>query len=101
MTNRTLVAGVGYSHLSDLSVGPVLADRFARESWPPHIDVDDLSYGPVAVVQTLEDAKPPYQRIVFVAAADRGLPPGSIRSYRWDGALPAPADIQARVAEAV
>lgn len=101
MSNRTLVAGVGYSHLSDLSVGPVLADRFTREQWPADIDVDDLSYGPVAVVQTLEDARPAYDRVVFVAAVDRGLPPGSVRCYQWDGVLPGPDDVQARVGEAV
>ena len=101
MTNRTLVAGVGYSHLSDLSVGPVFADRFTREDWPAHVDVDDLSYGPVAVVQTLEDAVPAYDRIVLVAAVDRALPPGNVRCYRWDGVLPGADDVQARVGEAV
>ena len=101
MSERTLVAGVGYCHASDLSVGPFIADRFTREAWPPGVDVDDLSYGPVAVAQTLEDAKPAYARIVFVTAVDRGLPPGSLRSYRWDGVLPGPDEIQARVGQAI
>ena len=101
MSERTLVAGVGYCHMSDLSVGPFLADRFTREAWPAGVDVDDLSYGPVAVAQTLEDARPPYTRIVFVAAVDRGLPPGSLRSYEWDGVLPGPDEVQARVGQAI
>lgn len=101
MTSRTLVAGVGYSHLSDLSVGPVLVDRFTREEWPAYVDIDDLSYGPVAVVQTLEDATPPYDRAVFIAAVDRVRPPGTVCCYRWDRILPGADDVQARVAEAV
>ena len=101
MSERTLVAGVGYCHMSDLSVGPFLADRFTREAWPAGVDVDDLSYGPVAVAQTLEDARPAYDRIGFVAAVDRGLPPGRLRSYRWDGVLPGPDEVQARVGQAI
>lgn len=101
MSERTLVAGIGYCHQGDLSVGPVLAGRLAQEAWPDAVDVDDLSYGPVAVAQTLEDAAPAYTRIVFVAAVDRGLPPGTLRSYRWDGVLPGPEEIQARVGQAI
>ena len=101
MSERTLVAGVGYCHMSDLSVGPFLADRFTREAWPARVSVEDLSYGPVAVAQTLEDAKPAYERIVFVAAVDRALPPGNLRWYRWDGVLPSPAEVQARVGQAI
>ena len=101
MSERTLVAGIGYCHQGDLSVGPVLADRFSRETWPAGVDVDDLSYGPVAVAQTLEDARPAYARIVFVAAVDRGLPPGSVRWYRWDGVLPGADEVQARVGQAI
>ena len=101
MSERTLVAGVGYCHMSDLSVGPFLADRFTREAWPAGVDIEDLSYGPVAVAQTLEDAKPAYARIVFVAAVDRGLPPGSLRWYRWDGVMPGPDEVQARVGQAI
>ena len=101
MSERTLVAGIGYCHQSDLSVGPFLADRFTREAWPSGVDVDDVSYGPVAVAQTLEDATPAYTRIVLVAAVDRGLPPGSLRSYRWDGVLPGADEVQARVGQAI
>lgn len=101
MSERTLVAGVGYTHMSDLSVGPYLAERFAREAWADGVDVDDLSYGPVAVAQTLEDAVPAYDRLVLVAAVDRDLPPGSLRAYRWDGVLPGADEVQARVGQAI
>jgi hydrogenase maturation protease len=98
---RTLIAGVGYSNLSDLSVGPVVVAQLRKEEWPGHIEVDDLSYGPVAVVHRLGEAVPPYGRVVLVGAVERGRPGGAVRHYRWDGVLPDAEEIQARVAEAV
>src|SRR6266545_1254041 len=52
-----LIAGVGYRNLRDLSVGPVLMDRLGQVAWPYGVEVEDLSYGPVGVMHTL-DARP-------------------------------------------
>jgi hydrogenase maturation protease len=99
---RTLIAGVGYSNLSDLSAGPLVAAQLRRERWPAHVEVDDLSYGPIAVVHRFAEAVPPYQRLVLVGASDRGRQATSpIRCYRWEGVLPPAEEVQARVAEAV
>src|SRR5262245_50585827 len=98
---RTLIAGVGYSNLSDLSVGPIVAAQLREEQWPVHVEVDDLSYGPIAVVHRLAEAAPPYGRLVLVGAADRGQKGAGVRYYRWDGVLPDVDEVQARVAEAV
>jgi hydrogenase maturation protease len=98
---RTLIAGVGYSNLSDLSVGPIVAAQLGAEPWPAQVEVDDLSYGPVAVVHRLAEAAPPYDRLVLVGAADRGPRRMEVRYYRWDGVLPDAEEVQARVAEAV
>jgi hydrogenase maturation protease len=98
---RTLIAGVGYSNLSDLSAGPLVAARLRGERWPAHVEVDDLSYGPIAVVHRFAEAVPPYRRLVLVGAADRGLKAPPVRCYRWEGVLPPAEEIQARVAEAV
>jgi hydrogenase maturation protease len=98
---RALIAGVGYSNLRDLSVGPLMAAELRREEWSAHIEVEDLSYGPVAVVHRLAEAEPPYARLVLVGAVDRGAGGAAVRAYRWDGVLPDAEEIQARVAEAV
>ena len=45
--------------------------------------------------------RPPYDRLVLVAAVGRGREPGTVERYRWDGALPLPDEIQERVGEAV
>jgi hydrogenase maturation protease len=98
---RTLIAGVGYSNLSDLSVGPIVAAQLRKEEWPAHVEIDDLSYGPVAVVHRLAEAAPPYTRLVLVGAVDRGRRGAEVQYYCWDGVLPDAEEIQARVAEAV
>jgi hydrogenase maturation protease len=98
---RVLIGGVGYSYLRDGSLGPAVAAHLARETWPPGVLVEDLSYGPVAVMQRLEDVKPPLDRLVLVGAVGRGRPPGTVSVYRWTGPLPDESEIQARVAEAV
>jgi hydrogenase maturation protease len=96
---RVLIGGVGYRNLRDGSLGPYLADRLAEQAGNG-IEVEDVSYHPVGVSQNLQE-RPPYDRLVLVAAVRRGRPPGTIEAYRWNGALPPPDEIQARVAEAV
>ena len=98
---RTLIGGVGYSYLRDGSVGPLVVAELAREAWPDGVLVEDLSYGPIAVLQRLQEADPPFDRLVLVAAVRRGRAPGTVTTYRWDHRLPDAAEIQARVAEAV
>lgn len=97
---RVLIAGLGYSNLRDLSLGPAIAAALARQAWPAGVEVDDLSYGPIAVMHRLREAAP-YDRLVLVAAVQRDNEPGAVTCYRWDGALPGPDEVQSRVAEAV
>lgn len=97
----TLVAGVGYSYLRDGSVGPRLIAELVREPWPSHVTVEDLSYGPIAVMQRLQDASPPFERLVLVSAVRRGRPAGTVAVSHWSRRLPDAAEVQARVAEAV
>jgi hypothetical protein len=97
---RTLVAVVGYRNLSDLSIGPNLLPDLLANDWEPGVQVEDLSYGPIAVVQNLED-RPPYDRMVFLSAVQRGRVPGDFYRYEWRAPLPPEEEIQARIGEAV
>ena len=97
---RMLIAGVGYQHARDMSLGPVVIARLQHEVWPPGVQLEDLSYGPIGVMHNLE-ARPPYDRIIFVAGVNRNRPPGRLYCYAWRHELPDPEEIQARVAEAV
>jgi hydrogenase maturation protease len=96
---RILVGGVGYRNLRDGSVGPYVADKLASQAGDG-IEVEDISYHPVGLSQNLEE-RDPYDRVVFVSAVRRGREPGTVEAYRWSGELPPPAEVQARVAEAV
>jgi hydrogenase maturation protease len=100
LTAKILVAGVGYRNLRDLSLGPVLMDRLAQAAWPPGVEVEDLSYGPVGVMHSL-DEHGPYDRMIFVAGVCCRRQPGRVYCYRWGQQLPAEEEVQARVAEAV
>lgn len=96
---RVLVGGVGYRYLRDDSVGPHVSDLLAARAGG-EVEVEDLSYHPVGLSQNLQD-RPPYDRLVLVAAVRRGRDPGALEAYRWDGSLPPVEEIQERVAEAV
>ena len=96
-----LVSGIGYSNLSDMSFGRVLLGHLAEMDWPEHVHVEDLNFGPVMILQWLEESPVKYDRMVLVNAAKRGRKPGTLEVYRWHGQLPSETEIQARVEEAV
>lgn len=96
-----LIAGVGYQNLRDLSIGPLLVPKLQQLDWPAGVEIDDLSFGPIAVVQRFQDRPGYYDRIVFIAGVQRGHEPGKISTYRWTGELPGTAEIQQRIGEAV
>jgi len=95
---RVLVAGVGYRNLRDLSLGPLVIERFGPSS--DAVDVEDLSYGPIDVLFMLQ-RREPYAAAIFVTAVHRGRTPGTVTRSRWTAPEIAPAALQERVAEAV
>lgn len=97
---RVLIGGVGYQFLRDLSVGPHVVDLLKEEPWPDGVEFEDLSYGPIGVMHNLEE-RPGYDRMILISGAQRDRTPGEVYTYRWEGRLPAEAEIQERVAEAV
>ena len=96
---RVLVGGIGYRNLRDGSVGIHVIERLADRA-SDGVEVEDVSYHPVGLSQNLQD-RPPYDRVVLVAAVARGRDPGTVSAYQWDGALPGNDEIQTRVSEAV
>ena len=96
---RVLVGGVGYRYLRDGGLGPYLSDRLASRA-TNGIEVEDLGYHPVGFTQNLQE-RPDYDRIVLVAAVERGREPGTVKAYCWDHVLPSNDKIQDRVGEAV
>lgn len=97
---RTLIGGVGYRFTRDLAFGPLVIDRLRAAPWLDGIEVEDLSYAPIAIVQRWQQA--PYDRIVLVGAMPRGYRlAGTICCYCPTGILPDPDEVQDRVGEAL
>ena len=107
MTTRVLIAGIGYRNLRDYSVGPLMVDRLETHRFKggAEVRVEDLSFGPIAVVQRLEDDLPDrrFDLGIFVAGYPRAplRAPGALVAYRWDAVLPDDEEIQRAVTEAV
>jgi hydrogenase maturation protease len=97
---HTLVGGIGYRFLRDHSASMVALDRLAAEDWPEGVVVEDVSYGPIALVPRLEEGG--FRRTILLGAVSRaGRRAGTVTAYRWDGILPGTDDIQVAVTEAV
>lgn len=102
--SRVLIGGIGYRNLRDHSFGVVLIDALATREWPSDVQVEDISYNPIAVVQRLQDepSDRPLDLAVIVGALRRpGRAPGTLSVYRWDNMLPSAEEIQEAVTEAV
>ncbi len=96
----TLIAGVGYRNLRDLSAGNAVVDALLPLTWPPGVEVEDLSYGPMDVIFRLREAH--FARLCIVGAAtELAVVPGQVHWRRWHYQPEPPAMIQERVAEAV
>ncbi len=100
MSARVLIGGVGYHWFGDASFGIAAAAELARLDWPPGVDVAELDYGAFYVALDLADADPPYERMILLAAKERGREPGRLYRTRWDGVLPSAEDIHERMLEA-
>lgn len=101
-TSKTLVAGVGYQHLSDLSFGSVLAERMKALEWPEHVWVEDFGWGPISILHWFEESPgKKFGRAIFAGAIERGREPGELYTYAWLTEKPDPEIVQERISEAL
>lgn len=98
---QVLVGTLGYHNLRDYSLGPKLLPELQALDWPPGVKVDELNWGPIAIVQDFEARPMPYDRVVILTATERIRPGGTITLLRWGGTLPPADEIQERISEAV
>jgi len=98
---RVMIGGVGHPYLRDTSIGPYLVPRLSEIEWPDEVDIFDLHFGPIHVVQWLEEKPGYYGRVVLISGVNRGREPGEIYAYRWNRALPDAQEIHERICEAV
>jgi len=99
---KVLIAGVGHPNLKDLSFGQVLLPHLEKQKWTENFDLENLSFGAIAVLQWFQDYPGKYDKVVFVSAAERaGRKPGTIDVYNWDFAPLDEETVQESVAESV
>ena len=99
---RTVVGIVGYyGFVRGYPLGPELMERLHALPWPDDVEIREMNWGPVAIVQDFQAQANKLDRIVLVGALDRGLADGSVSCRRWAGGALDPAAVQLRMFEAV
>ena len=100
-SKKTLIGTVGYHVLGNHSMPPMLLPELQKLSLPDFVSVDELNWGPVAVVQMLEAENPPFDRVIILCAIERPERQiGDLTVYKWEGGLPDEEQIQACVGDA-
>lgn len=99
---RTVVGIVGYyQFLRGYPLGPELMASLRGQPWAQALDIREMNWGPIAIVQDFQSQPDKPDRVVLVGAVDRGLPPGSVSCRRWAGGTLDPMAVQRRVFEGV
>lgn len=99
---KVLIAGVGHPNLRDLSFGQVLLAHLKQQEWSESIDLENLSFGAIAVLQWFQDFPGKYDKVIFVSAAERdGRTPGTLDVYQWQFPALDEEKVQGCIAESV
>jgi hypothetical protein len=99
---RTVVGIVGYyGFVRGYPLGPELMERLHALAWPDDVDIREMNWGPVAIVQDFQAQADKPQRVVLVGALDRGLAHGTVSCRRWAGGALDLDAVQRRMFEAV
>ncbi len=101
--SRIALGLVGYyQFIRGYPLGPELKERLDCLSWPDHqVDIKEMNWGPVAIVQDFQASEISYDRVVLVAAVQRGGPTGTVRCRQWVGGKLEVMAVQNRIFEAV
>lgn len=94
-----LVGGVAELFQGDLDLGRRAVTRLAVEDFGEGVEVEELSYGGVAVAQRLQELRP--RALVLVACHPRGRPPGAVQRREVGPSRLTPAELQLAVGDAV
>ena len=98
----TVIGIVGYyGFVRGYPLGPELMERLQATPWPDDVEIREMNWGPVAIVQDFQAQANKPERVVLVGALDRGLAEGTISCRRWAGGALALDAVQRRMFEAV
>lgn len=101
LNKNILVGTVGYHLLQNHSVGPILLPKLQELQWPSGARVEEMNWGPIAIVQYFQTLPKALDRVIFLVAIERPeREVGDITIYQWQGHLPSEKQIQACVGDA-
>ncbi|MEO5770679.1 MAG: hypothetical protein ABIQ29_01280 [Burkholderiaceae bacterium] len=99
---HAIIGIVGYyGFVRGYPLGPELMERLQAQPWPTGVEIREMNWGPVAIVQDFQAQADKPERVVLVGALDRGLDAGSVSCRRWAGGALDSAAVQRRMFEAV
>ena len=99
---KIFIGTVGYHNLCNHSIGSALLPQLQKMKWAAGVDVDELNWGPIAIVQKFQAFPVRYDSIILLSAIerpDRNI--GDITVYKWMGKLPDDEMIQRCIGDAV
>ena len=87
--------------LRNHSVGPILLPDIKKLDWPDLVTVEEMNWGPIAIVQYFQTLETPFDKVIFLVAIERkGREIGDIDIFQWKGGLPSEKQIQACIGDA-
>ncbi len=99
---KIFIGTVGYHNLRNHSIGPALLPQLQKMQWPEGVELDELNWGPIAIVQRFQSLPTPYDRVILIAAIERPERKiGNITVFKWMGKLPDQELIQRCIGDAV
>ena len=99
---KVFIGTVGYHNLCNHSIGSALLPKLQQMKWDDGVDVDELNWGPIAIVQKFQSLPIHYDRVILLSAIERpGRNIGDITVYKWQGKLPDEEMIQRCIGDAV
>lgn len=99
---KIFIGTVGYHNLRNHSIGPALLPQLQKMNWAEGVEVDELNWGPIAIVQKFQSLLTPFDRVILIAAIERPeRNVGDITVYKWMGKLPDEELIQRCVGDAI
>ena len=90
-----------YQFVRGYPIGPTLKEYIDAADWADDVEIKEMNWGPIAIVQEFQAEKINYDRFLLITAVDRGLPAGTVTCRRWVGGEIDIMDTQDRVFEAV
>ena len=91
-----------YQFIRGYPLGPDLMARLeSLESLEHDVDIKEMNWGPIAIVQDFQASAVSYDRMVLIAAAARGGTTGQVMARQWIGGELEVMAVQQRIFEAV